>query len=130
AMVTGVDRGRYAALILDGDEPESDATRDGRGTRRHGETFVTATRARELRNTSIVVGDRVQLVGDVSGTEGTLSRIVGIEPRRTVLRRSADDSDTVERVMVANADQMLIVVAAANPEPRLRLVDRYLVAAY
>lgn len=47
-----------------------------------------------------------------------------------MLRRSADDSDRVERVMVAGADQMLIVVAAANPEPRVRLVDRYLVAAY
>jgi ribosome biogenesis GTPase len=33
-------------------------------------------------------------------------------------------------VIVANADQMLIVIAAANPEPRVRLVDRYLVAAY
>jgi ribosome biogenesis GTPase len=35
----------------------------------------------------------------------------------------------VERVIVANADQMLVVVAAADPEPRARLVDRYLVAA-
>src|SRR5690606_26283463 len=47
---------------------------------------------------------------------------------RRVLFRS--DTDEVERVIVANADQMLIVVAAANPEPRPRLVDRYLVAAY
>ncbi|MBK0297438.1 GTPase RsgA, partial [Bacillus sp. S34] len=41
-----------------------------------------------------------------------------------------DDSDEVERVIVANADQMLIVVAAADPEPRTRLIDRYLVAAF
>lgn len=110
-MVTGVDRGRYTALVGD-------------------ERFVVAARARELRNTPIVIGDRVQLVGDTSGAEGTLARIVGLEERSTLLRRSADDSDTVERVMVANAEQMLIVVAAANPEPRVRLVDRYLVAAY
>ena len=32
-------------------------------------------------------------------------------------------------MIVANADQMLIVVASADPEPRPRLVDRYLVAA-
>ncbi len=32
-------------------------------------------------------------------------------------------------MIVANADQMLVVVAAADPEPRARLVDRYLVAA-
>lgn len=113
-MVTSVDRGRYTARISDDD-----------GTR-----TVTAARARELRRTSIVTGDRVQLVGDTSGDPGSLARVVSIEDRRTLLRRSADDTDRVERVMVANADQMLIVVAAANPEPRVRLVDRYLVAAY
>ena len=118
-MVTGVDRGRYSVLVPAGADP-ADPT----------ERAVTAARARELRGTAIVIGDRAQLVGDISGAEGTLARIVGIEERRTVLRRSADDSDRVERVMVAGADQMLIVVAAANPEPRVRLVDRYLVAAY
>ncbi len=75
-------------------------------------------------------GDRVDVVGDLSGDEGTLARIVRVKERTTVLRRSADDTDDVERIIVANADQMLIVVAAANPEPRARLVDRYLVAAF
>ncbi|MFV0433884.1 MAG: ribosome small subunit-dependent GTPase A [Leucobacter sp.] len=117
--VTAVDRGRYTCLIAAGADATDPAERE-----------VTAARARELRRTPIVIGDRVQLVGDTSGDEGSLCRIVGLEERRTLLRRSADDSDTVERVMVANADQMLIVVAAANPEPRVRLVDRYLVAAY
>ena len=118
-MVTAVDRGRYTALVGAGADPNDPRERS-----------VVAARARELRNTPIVIGDRAQLVGDTSGAEGALARIVGIEERRTMLRRSADDSDRVERVMVANADQMLIVVAAANPEPRVRLVDRYLVAAY
>lgn len=113
--VLGVDRGRYSLLIGEGTDTERQ---------------VTATRARELRSESIVTGDRVDVVGDTSGTEGTLARIVRIQPRTTVLRRSADDSDDVERVIVANADQLLIVVAAADPEPRPRLVDRYLVAAY
>jgi ribosome biogenesis GTPase len=90
---------------------------------------VSAVRARELRKTPIVTGDRARVVGDTSGDEGTLARIVGIEERTSLLRRSADDTDQVERVIVANADQMLIVVAAADPEPRPRLVDRYLVAA-
>lgn len=120
-MVTGVDRGRYTVLF-DIDVPKSKRTR--------GERVVLCARARELTKTSIVTGDRVRVVGDTSGREGTLGRIVAIEDRRTLLRRSADDSDRVERVIVANADQMLIVVAAANPEPRVRLVDRYLVAAY
>jgi ribosome biogenesis GTPase len=113
--VIGVDRGRYAVLV-DEDGP--------------GERTIVATRARELRDQAIVSGDRVDLVGDASGEEGTLARIVRIRPRDTVLRRSADDTDEVERVVVANADQLLVVVAAANPEPRPRLVDRYLVAAF
>ena len=94
------------------------------------ERVLTSTRARELRDQAIVTGDRVDVVGDTSGAEGSLSRIVRIQPRTTLLRRSADDTDEVERIIVANADQLMIVVAAADPEPRPRLVDRYLVAAY
>lgn len=114
ARVLGVDRGRYTVLV---DEDGAD------------ERQILATRARELRKQPIVNGDRARLVGDRSGDEGTLARIVGIEPRTSLLRRSADDTDQVERIIVANADQMLIVVAAADPEPRPRLVDRYLIAA-
>lgn len=113
--VLAVDRGRYTVL-LDEDIP--------------AERRLTAARASELRKQAVVTGDRVDLVGDTTGAEGSLARIVRIVPRRTLLRRSADDTDEVERIIVANADQMLIVVAAANPEPRIRLVDRYLVAAY
>lgn len=87
-------------------------------------------RARELQRRSIVVGDRVDLVGDTSGGDGSLARIVRILPRRSVLRRSADDTDPTERVVVAGADQLLIVVAAADPEPRTGFIDRCLVAAY
>jgi ribosome biogenesis GTPase len=78
----------------------------------------------------VVVGDRVRLVGDTSGAEGSLARIVEVGDRSTVLRRTADDDDPVERVVVANADQLVIVTALADPEPRPRLVDRALVAAY
>ena len=114
ARVLGVDRGRYTVLVNE-DGPD--------------ERQISATRARELRKQPIVTGDRARVVGDVSGDEGTLARIVGIEERTSLLRRSADDTDQVERVIVANADQMLVVVAAADPEPRPRLVDRYLIAA-
>jgi ribosome biogenesis GTPase len=86
--------------------------------------------AKELRNNGPAVGDIVSLAGDTSSDDGALSRIVRIESRTTLLRRSADDSDQVERVIVANATQLMIVIAAANPEPRTRLVDRYLAAAY
>lgn len=108
--VTGVYRGRYTVRLA-------------------GRT-VLAMRARALPRGGIVVGDRVAMVGDTSGRPGTLARIVRVEDRTSVLRRSADDSDRVERVIVANADQMGIVTALADPEPRPRMIDRCLVAAY
>ena len=113
--VTTVDRGRMQVLLDEGGEDEH---------------TVLVTRARELGRQGVVTGDEVDVVGDVSGEPGSLARIVRIAERTTVLRRSADDTDEVERVVVANADQLLIVVAAADPEPRPALIDRYLVAAF
>src|SRR6476469_9947575 len=114
AMVTTVDRGRWTCA------PDADATRPP----------VTAMRARELGRTPIVVGDRVGLVGDLSGAPDALARIVRVEERATALRRTADDTDPVERVVVANAEQLVIVTAVADPVPRTGFVDRCLVAAY
>ncbi|WP_107079033.1 ribosome small subunit-dependent GTPase A [Micromonospora sp. MH33] len=96
---------------------------------------VTAMRARELGRKSVVVGDRVGLVGDTSGAPGALARIVRIAERRSVLRRTAEDDATtaegrLERVVVANADQLVIVSALADPPPRTGFIDRCLVAAY
>ena len=108
--VVTVDRGRFTLLV------------DGR--------TVMAMKARPLGRKGVVVGDRVRVVGDTSGDEGTLARIVEVTERSTVLRRTADDDDPVERVIVANADQLVVVTALADPEPRPRLIDRALVAAY
>ncbi|WP_043446205.1 ribosome small subunit-dependent GTPase A [Arthrobacter sp. L77] len=113
--VVTVDRGRYTTVVDEGTP---------------GERTVIAARARELRRNAVVAGDLVALVGDLSGGPDSLARLVRIEERTTVLRRSADDTDPVERVVVANADQLVIVVAAANPEPRTGFIDRALVAAY
>jgi ribosome biogenesis GTPase len=92
-------------------------------------------RARELGRRGVVVGDRVSLVGDVTGRPDTLARIVRIAERTSVLMRTADDDDTTvegrqERVVVANADQFVIVSSLANPPPRTGFIDRCLVAAY
>ena len=105
-----VDRGRFTCLV--------DSKR------------VYAIKARELGRKGVVVGDHVAIIGDVSGGPDALARIVRVEERRSVLRRTADDTDPVERVIVANADQLVIVTSLADPEPRPRLVDRCLVAAY
>jgi ribosome biogenesis GTPase len=109
-FVASVDRGRYGVLV--------------------GDRTVTAMRARELGRRGVVVGDQVALAGDTSGAPGTLARVVRVAPRTTALRRSADDTDPVERVIVANADQMVIVCSLADPPPRPRFIDRCLVAAY
>ena len=114
--VTAVDRGRWTTLVPAGEGLP--------------ERIVIAMRARELGRSPVVVGDRVAMVGDTSGRPDTLARIVRIEERTTVLRRTADDTDPVERVIVANADQLVVVAALADPEPRPRLIDRCLVAAY
>ena len=113
-MVTVVDRGRWTCA------PDADSTRPP----------VTAMRARELGRTPIVVGDRVGLVGDLSGAPDTLARIVRVDERSTVLRRTAEDDDPYERVVVANAQQLVVVTAVADPVPRTGFVDRCLVAAY
>src|SRR5262249_6994217 len=97
-MVVTVDRGRFTVRLdpTDGDpEPRP----------------VGAVRARELGGRGLAVGDRVGLVGDTAGGPDALARIVRLHPRTSVLRRTADDTDPVERVLVANAGQLVIVVA-------------------
>ena len=111
ALVTTVDRGRQTCMTDDG-------------------VVVTAMRARELGPKSVVVGDIVSIVGDISGNEGSLARIVAVSERRNSLSRTVDDAAQVERTIVANIDQLVIVVAATNPEPRRGLIDRFLVSAF
>jgi ribosome biogenesis GTPase len=110
-LVVAVDRGRLTCRLPDG-------------------TQVVAVRARDLGRRAVVVGDQVGIVGDRSGDDGTLARVVRVEPRTTTLRRTADDTDPVERVLVANAQQLAVVTAVTDPAPRPRLIDRCLVAAY
>ena len=79
-----------------------------------------------------VVGDLVAVVGDTSGKKDTLARIAAVDERTTELRRTPEESDLAknERVIVSNATQLVIVTALAQPEPRLGMIDRCLVAAY
>jgi ribosome biogenesis GTPase / thiamine phosphate phosphatase len=108
--VMTVDRGRFTVELDDGTE-------------------VYAIKARELGRKGIVVGDHVDIVGDVSGDTDTQGRIVRRTERTSTLRRTADDTDPVERVVVANATQLAVVTATVDPEPRTGLIDRAVVAA-
>ncbi len=111
ARVVTVDRGRTLCRTENGN-------------------FVNAMKARELGKNSVVVGDLVNLVGDTSGIEGTLARIVGVQPRKNSLSRTIDDAGAFEKTIASNIDQMLIVAASANPEPRHGFVDRCLAVAF
>ena len=88
-MVVSKDRGRWGCVL--GGDPDR---------------LIVTMRARELGRTPIVVGDQVDIVGDLSGKTDTLARIVRVSERSTVLRRTADDTDPFERIVVANAEQL------------------------
>lgn len=111
--VVSIDRGRYGVVT-------------------GGDVRLQAVRARELGRGAVVMGDRVRLTGDLSGRPDALARIVRVEDRTTVLRRSLEDApgERGEKVIVANAEVMVVVVALADPPPRTGMVDRCLVAAY
>lgn len=113
-LVITIDRGRFTVMVDNA----------------AGHRAVTATKARALGRKGVIVGDRVRLVGDTSGAEGSLARIVEVVDRDTVLRRTADDDDPYERPIVANADQLAIVTALADPPPRMGMIDRILVAGF
>ncbi|PIF02612.1 MAG: ribosome small subunit-dependent GTPase A, partial [Propionibacterium sp.] len=110
AQVITIDRGRYRCKLDD--------------------KTISCVKARILGRGAVIVGDLVRVTGDISGKSGTLARIVEVIDRKTVLRRTADDDSPLERPIVANADQLVIVTALADPPPRIGMIDRVLVAAY
>lgn len=73
----------------------------------------------------VVIGDRVTVA--IEGDEATIETVL---PRRTQLARRAPGRNVRKaRVIVANIDQVVVVLAAADPPPRLRMLDRFLVLA-
>lgn len=74
----------------------------------------------------LAVGDEVRLEQDARGGAWT---IVEIAPRRSQLVRREPGGGYGERVVAANVDQVVVVFAAASPEPHPRMLDRFLVIA-
>jgi ribosome biogenesis GTPase / thiamine phosphate phosphatase len=82
----------------------------------------------ERSGDKVVVGDRVDLAPEASG-ESTVWAIQKVHERTSVLARRAPGKAPRPKVIAANLDQVLIVFAAANPTPHLRMLDRFLVIA-
>lgn len=83
---------------------------------------------RRRRTTLVAAGDGVQFrpVDEVKRE----AQITAILPRKSVLSRRRPGAFTpVEDVILANPDEIMVVFAAAEPEPNLFLLDRFLVAA-
>jgi ribosome biogenesis GTPase / thiamine phosphate phosphatase len=74
----------------------------------------------------LAIGDRVVLEQEESGSAWAIAEIL---PRRSQLARRAPGGGQGERIVAANVDQVVVVFAAANPEPHPRMLDRFLVIA-
>lgn len=93
--------------------------REGGAIRR--DTVDAAERALKL-----AVGDRVRVERDDRGEAWAITEIL---PRTSRLARRAPGGGHGERVLAANVDQVVVVFAAAKPEPHPRMLDRFLVIA-
>lgn len=105
--VVAVDRGRVTVLF-EGD-------------------LLEASFAGSMRGTKVVVGDRVRVRPPRHASD--TARITERLERDTVLVRTSDDAIREERIVVANADQVVIVIAVDYLEGGSRFLDRVLVAA-
>lgn len=72
----------------------------------------------------IATGDRVQISIQPEGT----GMIEEIEERvRALIRMAPLPHGEFRQILLANPDQVVLVFACAQPEPRLRMLDRFLV---
>lgn len=114
------DDGEIVEASLRGRVKKSNAGRRADGSLRR-DTIASAADTLKL-----AIGDRVTLEQDESGSAWAIADIL---PRRSRLARRVPGGGYGERVVAANVDQVVIVFAAANPEPHPRMLDRFLVIA-
>lgn len=92
-----------------------------------GATYESALRGRVKQGgLKLAVGDAVELE---RGERDDVWAIGSILPRRSKLARRMPGSGHGERIVVANADQVVVVFAIAKPAPHTRMLDRFLVIA-
>ena len=114
------DDGEIHEVSLRGRLKKSDAGRRADGSMRRD--TVASSRSR----LKLAVGDRVRLERDERDHAWTIAEIL---PRTSRLARRAPGGGRGERIIAANVDQVVIVFAAALPEPHTRMLDRFLVIA-
>jgi ribosome biogenesis GTPase len=83
-------------------------------------------READTERLKLAVGDEVLVEPDTRGGAWAICEIL---PRRSQLARRAPGGAYGERIVAANVDQVVIVFAAAKPEPHPRMLDRFLVIA-
>ncbi len=115
------DGGETIAASLRGRLKKSDEGRRSDGSMRRD------TVAADARVVKLAVGDRVRLEADLR--DSGVWAIAEILPRHSQLARRTPGGGFGERVVVANVDQIVVVFAAARPEPHPRMLDRFLVVA-
>lgn len=72
------------------------------------------------------IGDKV-LISQIAEGEGLIEEI---EPRRRMISRLAPlPRGEYEQIIIANPDQLVLVFACAEPAPRMRMLDRFLIIA-
>lgn len=83
-------------------------------------------RVKHEQELKLAVGDLVEIEPEHRGSSWA---IVDITPRRSKLARRSPGGGRGERIVAANLDQVVVVLAMVSPEPHLRMLDRFLVIA-
>ncbi|TFH65851.1 MAG: ribosome small subunit-dependent GTPase A [Candidatus Zixiibacteriota bacterium] len=105
-------RGRFFTVLADGEEYQCE---------------VLGKAKREKGHSPVAIGDLVDFTAAADGFGG----IENVHPRKTKFSRPrvGEEVKGTEQVIVANVDQMVIVGSVRQPELKLHLVDRFMVAA-
>jgi len=114
------DDGNEYEASMRGRLKKSDSGKRADGSMRRDTVSASA------RMLKLAVGDRVRLERDEEYDSWVIAEIF---PRKSRLARRAPGGGHGERVIVANIDQVIVMFAAANPEPHVRMIDRFLVIA-
>jgi ribosome biogenesis GTPase len=114
------DDGSEYEAVLRGRLKKSDTGRRADGSIRRD------TVAAEASAMKLAVGDRVRLERDVRQHAWVITEIL---PRTSRLARRAPGGGRGERLIAANVDQVIVMFAAAKPDPHPRMLDRFLVIA-